>query len=196
MPPFSKFVTLTTAQMSLRWEGPRLELESGAGVSVSRASRPQRWLRASGGWWFTRAAAFVVSASTRPPDVFRLDAPIKPCVTAALRLASAPGPDSFVPLLAEAQVIDWDLRPLGGGRYVLDVRAPHARAVEVMGDMTGWSPTPLRQCDSELWTVVLAMSPGVHQMNLRLDGGPWVPPPGAPAISDGFNGAAGVLVAE
>jgi hypothetical protein len=194
--PLSKYVTVTTAQAGVQWSGRRLELESALGVAVSQASRPQRWLRASGAWWFTRGVALTAAASTRPLDVFRLESRSRACVTAALRVATARAASPELPLVAGTQAIDWTLRPLDGGRYALAVRAPGARTVEVMGDVTGWAAVSLSQKDSELWEVSLAMSPGVHQINLRLDGGSWTPPPGAPTQSDGFNGTAGVLVVE
>ena len=38
------------------------------------------------------------------------------------------------------------------------------------------------------------MAAGIHQINLRIDGGQWIAPPGMPTMKDGFNGEVGVLV--
>ena len=40
------------------------------------------------------------------------------------------------------------------------------------------------------------MDVGVHHINIRIDGGPWIAPPGLPSIRDGFNGEIGVLVGK
>jgi hypothetical protein len=38
------------------------------------------------------------------------------------------------------------------------------------------------------------LSPGVHHLNVRLDGGPWLVPAGAFAVDDGFGGHVGLIV--
>jgi Na+-translocating ferredoxin:NAD+ oxidoreductase RnfG subunit len=38
------------------------------------------------------------------------------------------------------------------------------------------------------------MSPGVHQINVRVDKGQWVAPPNLPITKDGFNGEVGLMV--
>jgi hypothetical protein len=40
------------------------------------------------------------------------------------------------------------------------------------------------------------MSAGIHHINMRIDGGTWIAPPGVPSIRDGFNGEVGVLVVK
>ena len=40
----------------------------------------------------------------------------------------------------------------------------------------------------------LPLSPGMHQINVRVDGGPWIAPPGVPTMRDGFNGEVGLVV--
>jgi len=46
----------------------------------------------------------------------------------------------------------------------------------------------------DLWDLTLPVSAGVHEINLRLDGGPWLAPPGLPTRRDSFNGDVGLLV--
>jgi len=36
----------------------------------------------------------------------------------------------------------------------------------------------------------------VYRVNLRVDGGPWIVPPGLPSVVDEFGGAVGILTIE
>ena len=86
------------------------------------------------------------------------------------------------------------MRPLEHGYYAIEVRVVGAHSVEIMGDATQWTPAALQRLSDERWRVELAMSPGVHHMNLRIDGGEWMAPPGVPIAVDEFTGGAGVIV--
>jgi hypothetical protein len=64
-----------------------------------------------------------------------------------------------------------------------------SKAWRSLGDFSGWSPltlTPARP--RPLGARASPLSPGVHSVNVRVDGGPWAPPPGVPTVRDGFNG--------
>jgi hypothetical protein len=77
--------------------------------------------------------------------------------------------------------------------------------VELMADFTDWVPVPLvrlprgtaggRARDAaDLWAAELVIAPGVHRVNVRVDGGPWRPPPGLSVVRDEFGGEVGLLV--
>jgi hypothetical protein len=82
------------------------------------------------------------------------------------------------------------------GFVTLRVNAPRAHLVEITGDFTNWVPVQLRPLDGGLWSTALPMSPGKYQMNLRIDGGAWMVPPGLLSMLDEFGGAVGLLVIE
>lgn len=82
----------------------------------------------------------------------------------------------------------------GRGAYFLVIRAPWARAVEVMGDFTDWEPMPLVPRGDGRWALALAVSPGVHLLNIRLDGGVWGVPQGATVELDEFDGRVGRII--
>ena len=91
---------------------------------------------------------------------------------------------------------DFETRPAGVGSITLKVEAPQARVVEITGDFTGWTPVPLQLDSTGWWTVTLPVGPGKYQMNLRLNGGEWLVPPGLLSMLDEFGGRVGLLVVE
>jgi hypothetical protein len=82
------------------------------------------------------------------------------------------------------------------GSVTLRANAPHAQLVEVSGDFTNWEPVPLASVGGGWWAVSLPINPGKYQMNLRLDGGKWLVPPGLLSMLDEFGGAVGLLVVD
>ena len=81
-----------------------------------------------------------------------------------------------------------------GEHYVVRVRLPRARVVELSGDFNGWKPIRLTREIDDSWTATLDLEPGAYRMNLRVDGEQWVPPPGTAAVDDEFNGKVGLVV--
>jgi hypothetical protein len=82
------------------------------------------------------------------------------------------------------------------GRYRLRVRMTGAHFVELASDCTGWKPVALSRGDGNDWEVVLPVSAGSHLVNIRVDGGAWIAPPGLVAKSDDFAGVVGVFVVD
>jgi hypothetical protein len=82
----------------------------------------------------------------------------------------------------------------GGERRTLRIRAPDAKLVEVMGDFTDWTPVRLVRIEPGLWETELEVPAGVHRVNIRLDGGPWMVPGGTRVERTEFGGAVGILV--
>ena len=76
----------------------------------------------------------------------------------------------------------------------LMIRWAPARRAEVMGDFTDWKSKPLIPLGEGRWTLPSALSPGVHHLNVRFDGGAWVVPSGAVQVDDGFGGRVGLVV--
>jgi hypothetical protein len=81
-----------------------------------------------------------------------------------------------------------------GERRTLRIRAPDAKAVELMGDFTDWTPVRLVLIEPGLWETELEIPAGVHRVNIRLDGGPWAVPGGARVERTEFGGSVGILV--
>ena len=82
------------------------------------------------------------------------------------------------------------------GTVALRVRAPGADSVEITGDFTGWSPVRLERTSEGVWAGSFSLPPGQYQMNLRINGGSWLVPPGLLSLKDEFGGSVGLLVVE
>ena len=76
-------------------------------------------------------------------------------------------------------------RLAGNVRLMIDA-PPGAMRVEVMGTMTGWEPRALERSEAG-WVIVLPAAPGGHQVQVRVDGGSWLPPAGPTTITDEFG---------
>jgi predicted carbohydrate-binding protein with CBM48 len=82
------------------------------------------------------------------------------------------------------------------GWVTLRVNAPLARLVEVSGDFTNWTPVRLERASDRWWSATLPIDRGKYQMNVRLNGGKWLVPPGLLSMLDEFGGSVGLLVIE
>jgi hypothetical protein len=52
----------------------------------------------------------------------------------------------------------------------------------------------LKQAGAGTWEILLPLAPGVHRVNVRLDGGPWIVPAGTRSEPSDFGGVVGVIV--
>ncbi len=69
------------------------------------------------------------------------------------------------------------------------LEAPEASSVEVAGTFTGWEPRySLHEVMPGVWSVLVPLSPGVHEYSFVVDEGNWVPDPLGPRVDDGFGG--------
>lgn len=191
------------------WHTGRLELDallgSRAGAHLpSIASNATTWGNASAALWLLSRVAVVASAGTYPVD-YTQGFPGGRFASIGVRLAltrrpSAEGDASetavSATLPAEGAVAEFRADPRSQGTTVIRVRAPRARTVDVMGDLTGWKARRLTPIGSGWYTLTLPAAPGSSQVVVRTDAGEWGPPPGLPIVHDEFGGTTGVLVIE
>ena len=88
------------------------------------------------------------------------------------------------------------VRSLVGDLRVIRLRLPHAAQVELTADFLDWRVQSFAPTGGGVWEVRVAIPPGRHRVSIRIDGGPWIVPPGLPAIDDDFTAAAGLLRVE
>ena len=83
---------------------------------------------------------------------------------------------------------------LSGYRGALRVHVRGVQSVELMGDFTDWQSVALTRIGADIWEIRLTVAPGVHRLNIRIDGGPWLVPQGTRLEETEFGGAVGIVV--
>ncbi|MGZ8494238.1 MAG: glycogen-binding domain-containing protein [Gemmatirosa sp.] len=176
------------------WARGRVALDAAAGVRPRFAGvAGQTWMEGTGSLALGGRSALVASGGTLPvplngPGVTRT------FFTLGLRFAPRMLHRPLLPPVVRPVPTDFEVRGASVGHYVISVRLPGARAVELSGDFTGWKPVALRQVSADRWEVALPLTPGTHRCNVRVDGDRWVAPPGTTAVDDDFNGRVGLIV--
>lgn len=80
------------------------------------------------------------------------------------------------------------------GSVRLLLQTPPASSVEIAGDFTDWQPMSLAPARQGGWEIVLRIPPGVHQINVRIDGGPWRVPGGTTRLVGDYDDEVGSFV--
>jgi hypothetical protein len=71
---------------------------------------------------------------------------------------------------------------------------PGAHEVALVGDFNDWHPEHrLHQVESGVWSVDVALAPGIYNYVFVIDGKTWRLDPLAPRVTDGFGGASSRL---
>ena len=166
------------------------------------------WASASAVVWITRRVGLALAGGNYPVDPTQ-GFPGGRFVSVSLRLAQGrrPNPSSnerldsgFVAPAAEVEaapaVAGFVTRRGAADAVTIRVNAPAASLVEISGDFTNWTPVQLVPVGNGWWTSTLPLKRGKYQMNLRINGGAWIVPPGLLSIADEFGGAVGLLVIE
>ena len=81
-----------------------------------------------------------------------------------------------------------------GSAYIVRIHAANAQSVELMGDFTDWNTTALTRAGEDVWELRIELTPGVHRLNVRINGGAWVVPDGARPEQGEFGDVVGVVV--
>lgn len=81
-------------------------------------------------------------------------------------------------------------------RVLLMIDAPRAETVEIMGDATQWVVTQMQRNRNGRWRAELKLTPGMHRITVRADGGRWMAPPGLPVSNDDYGSPAGMIVVK
>ena len=201
----------TDGQVSLFWTGDRFDLAALIGNRfgdqlTNLSANTKSWASLSAVGWMTPHFALVASGGTYPVDPTQ-GFPGGRFVSLAIRLATgrsraavSPGGQQ-TPLGSPSEAISPAVTGFSAARsspgfVTLSVNAPLARLVEISGDFTNWAPVRLQPSGGEGWAVTLPIKPGKYQMNLRIDGGTWMVPPGLLSMLDEFGGMVGLLVVE
>ena len=139
----------------------------------------------------TERMAMVASGGTYPVD-FAQGYPGGQFLSLGVRIHGG----SSAPVQAIAsptpELSDFSLRRTGGA-VLFRVRAPRARLVELSGDFTQWSNVRLQPAGAGWWSVSIPVTAGTYELNVRVDGGRWMVPPGTIPRRDEFGTVTGVV---
>jgi hypothetical protein len=195
-------------QAAVRYPRGRVELGLTGGLRAGASSpaiggSSRAWGSVSVVGWLSRQLAVVGSAGSYPVDLTQ-GFPGGRFASIALRLASrntreAERETDVAGADANAKpAVAFDVRSSGDANNdrTLRVFAPAAKSVEITGDFTQWQPLRLARGPDGWWTVARVLAPGTYQMNMRIDGGPWIAPPGLLASRDEFGATTGILTVE
>ena len=184
---------------SFNWAYGWIELTGQAGYrfgdSYDVTPDSRRWAAGTAVLWITNRVAAVMGGGRVPANPSR-GLPARNYANFGLMLSYSSIPRKTVPVapLTVAAIKDFEVRALATGTQKITVRVGGVEKVEVMGDFSDWTPLLLMRRGRDLWDITLPVAAGVHEINLRLDGGPWVAPPGLPTRRDSFNGDVGLLL--
>ena len=205
-------IRYTDSQLSAHWMRPGLNFELGAEIGT-RAGATGAIIGGSGRhWgsiavtqWFAPKVGLIVSGGTYPIDLTQ-GFPGGRFLTVSVRFRTAPPREKADPRGSSGSVssdgaasepsMTFRALPPFHGAVLLEVTAFGARQVEVSGDFTSWKAVKLSSSGGGVWQVSLPITRGTHQMNIRVNGGPWLVPPGLPRLTDEFGGPVGLLVVE
>ncbi len=197
-------IRYTDAEGTVRFDNARVELTAVAGArsAIEGYDEPATgWASLNMTAWISSAVGITAGVGSYPTDPGQ-DLPAAKYVSLGVRYS--PRGVRRPPIVLSADVLGAiapDAPPAmmvasgPGGRKTISYRAPGARRVEIMGDFTDW--TPVRMSPSRLpgsWAISLPVTSGVHQVNVRIDGGEWIVPQGLTAIRDEFGGSVGILL--
>lgn len=197
-PPVTRSVRsrrYTDAELDAEWRPGRLTLRLVGGARLGDAAGvAEMWGRAAASYALRDGIALMAAAGVMPARIER-GLGRAPFGRIGLRFGLPAGTDRThaVPVAPAPSLV---ARNAGGGYAILRARVPGAQRVEIKGDFTDWQPIGLAAAGAGSWEVRLRVAPGVYRVNLRVDGGPWIVPPGLPSIVDEFDGVVGILVVD
>jgi len=195
-------VRYADGQFQLAWESRKVDFSALIGGRVgdqltALGGTTRVWGNASMSSWLTPRAAIVLSGGTYPIDPTQ-GFPGGRFISLGVRLTHPPRlsqrtvDDSAV---LEAKVTAFEVENRSG-TVTFKVLAPQAHSIEVTGDFTDWDPLQLAPTGDGWWVVSRVLRPGKYQINLRMNGGKWIAPPGLLSMLDEFGGSVGLLVVE
>jgi hypothetical protein len=181
-------------QARVGWAMGSMYFDTRFGMQPKVARNPQAmWGSASATVALNSRLAVVAEAGSQPVNP-ALNMPAKKFASLGVRVAPSAllhaAPSPHIRPMASAFM----LQSIGNQDYVVSIRVPSARVVELSGDFNGWKPIALHETRPDVWETTLTLHAGTYHMNLRVNGDAWTAPPGLPSTTDDFNGTVGLVV--
>jgi hypothetical protein len=195
-------------EAAVSWARGRSVYEVSLGTRLGEADKETVWWGAATATWpITPRFHFTASAGSYPVDLIQ-GLPGGRYVSVAVRLPDGkwptrarplrvlPPPRPVRPELPTESPLALVIGPALDSLGIREIRvwAPGVRVVEIMADFVDWIPAPLIRQPAGDWQGYYYVTPGVHHVNLRLDGREIVAPLNLPTLRDEFNGTVAVIV--
>lgn len=175
------------ATLMLAVDLPALDLNAVVGRRSGDDIATQSWWRLEAALPIAQAAAVTFTTSRDPADVV-LGLRGGRATTLGLRLAlpEGDGRDAGFPPRVQVEREAPDLV-----RVVFTL--PGGSRARLMGEVTGWRAVELEPLGGGRFAGWFRAGGGTYRVNVALDDGPWIAPPGMPRVEDGFGGLVGLL---
>lgn len=196
-------VRYTDMEGTLRLDNPRFELTGVVGARSGIAGYDEStsaWASVNAIAWISPSIGLTAGAGSYPTDPGQH---LPAATYLSLGLRYAPWSARRASTVLSPDVLGAGTRDsppamtvgAGTGHRTISYRAGAARSVEIMGDFTDWVPVQMTPSQpSGTWSISLPIASGVHQVNVRVNGGDWTVPAGLTALRDEFGGSVGLLL--
>lgn len=200
-------VRYTDIEGTLRFDNSRVELAGVAGVAGARSGiagydeTTSAWASVNAVAWISPAIGITAGAGSYPTDPGQdlpaakyLSLGVRYSPRSVRRASTVLSPDVLGAVARDAPPAI-TVSDGAAGRRTISYRAAAARNVEIMGDFTDWTPVQMSPSQPPgTWSISLPVTSGVHQVNVRMNGGEWTVPAGLTAVRDEFGGSVGILL--
>jgi hypothetical protein len=201
----AELVSVTDFEGGVRFSSGMFSAGASAGARAGgdNLTGVKRWGEVSSVFWLSNHLALVGAHGRYPSEPGR-GTPGGNYSTVALRIATrsqaldvaVPGmARGSAPVIPRPIVAQFQIREEADSSYVITIRAPGARRLELAGDFTDWQPTEMsRAHNGNNFTLSMKLLPGAHKFTVRVDAGEWGVPPGVPVVSDELAGFVALLI--
>ncbi len=181
-------------ELGAGWTYGNVAVDAATGLRSAVDRYPRAlWGRVSAAIQLTPRLALIASGGNAASRI-TLGMPASRTLSLGMRVSSISLLRAKRPTPIRAYASSFSIRSIGVNSYVVSIRVPNARTVELSGDFGHWAPVALEETRPDVWEVTLTVIPGTYRMNLRVDGDQWRAPPGTATVADEFNGTVGIVV--
>jgi hypothetical protein len=180
------------AEAGVYWSRGRWALDAAIGRPLTGIATGSIWTRLDATLALNNRVALIVGGGAAPAELSLL-APDRRRLTVGFRWTRAPLSRAAAPAI-EPVAAAFRVERADSRRVRIFVHVPSARTVELGADFTRWQPVALDRAAPDEWSITLPISPGTYHVNLRVNGGNWIAPPGLPRVRDDFAGVVGLVV--
>jgi len=163
-------------------------------TSVLTWLSPFGWAQATAEWQVTRRVLLLGSMGERPAASLAFHSEAHPRTMIGIQFAPWSTSGWAMSGSLKPTVLGWRSEVQPHDRLLVKVHLRDVSSAEIAGDFTDWKPVKLEPLHGGWWYQMLVVPPGVHRVQLRLNGGVWQSPPGLPRADDGPAGPSGTLV--